>query len=83
MFDDGVKIIDFLEVITNSSFVLGFLPILSFLLTILKDPKFFKFSPPDSMFCIIISIKSLIYKKVKHLKNQLFSNIVVFVSQVC
>ena len=69
MFDDGVKIIDFLEVITNSSFVLGFLPNLSFLLTILKDPKFFKFSPPDSIFCIIISIKSLISFLEKFMEN--------------
>jgi len=69
MFDDGVKIIDFLEVITNSSFVLGFLPILSFLLTILKDPKFFKFSPPDLIFCIIISIKSLINFLEKFVEN--------------
>ena len=50
----------FLALIGASTPVLGFLPILSFLLITLKDPKFFKISCPDLIFCIIISIKSSI-----------------------
>ena len=54
------KLKEFLDDIINSSFVLGFLPILCFFFITLKEPTFFKFKLPDLIFLIIIFIKSLI-----------------------
>ena len=55
---DGVKLTALLAEIKNSSFVLGFLPNLCFLLIILNEPIFFKINPPSFKLLIIIKIKS-------------------------
>ena len=54
-FFEAIKLIDFLEVIIKFSFVLGFLPILSFLLINLNVPIFFKFN----LFFLIVEIKTI------------------------
>ena len=59
-FLEGVKINDFLAEISNSSSVFGFLPILFFLETKIKLPKFFNLKSLSFILSINNWIKSLI-----------------------